>query len=446
MNYETATMLNPSYVHQKLIPAEGNSATLSATAVTRRTIELPPNSVFNLSKSFLKFKFTLASSGASKYNHIYSNILPFSNLVLRDQSGKRLCDLSIANKFFNLTCMDNITFEELRACRISTVGTAAAPGFQLVRVCDALDSAIHSDLLPNTRADGTTISIDYLEPAYILTHQAAATATVLNYMIPFNLIKRCIMSQDVDICHNQVLYLDFDFLPVQNWAYFGTSASNPSSGAAAHTAGGSLANIEFSLALEATPEIAQSVRDKYLSSGLDFLIDYPTVFTSSLSGTSQNVSVKVNAAHGLSLDDIYAAPYHATETANTAYERSNIDTSYVGTNIRVSSLDVLVDDRKINQSLISCAWGTDDDLDYMERFLKGKMLPSARTCYSVSWYWRTNFKNVRDSVGLLGGKNLTKNEVKFAIQATTPSITNNWLIVAICSRRVLLAPGSVSIQ
>lgn len=440
-DYQIKSAEDSSYSYRRLTANEGTSVALSATAQSQVVFEIPPNTVFNLKESWLQYTFTSAAN--TNFGHVYANCLPFQSIVLRDQSNKRLLDLNVAHKFFNTVCWDSISYDELKNCDLASNG---AGDFNLIRRSMAAATvatgvmAIANNLAtnPSIRPDNTPPVVPFDEPAYLLAGADTTATPVLYYKIPFNLIKKCILSQDQNLIHNQTLYLELNFLPTQNYMALSTAIANVGVGAGAQTAGATISSLAMYLALEDNPKIREAVRALYYSSGLKMLVDSPVTFTQSLTTQSQSLSVKLNSAHGIRVKEIYCKPYSATETSTTCFSSDNL------ADAKVVSFDHYKDDVKINQDLITCTVPINHDYVHMKKHLIGKMMPNNLNVYKYNWFWKYSGAKVGDK-NVIEGDDISSKEFKYAIQATTAAVTNKWHVFAICSKPLELRPNEISI-
>jgi hypothetical protein len=433
-DYSIKELESSQYSYRRISANEGSSVTVQPTASNRIVFEIAPNTVANLSHSWLQYTGTWAGTTGGVFNHVYSNILPVQSIVLRDDSNKKLLDLSSAHKFFNTICHDSISEEELEQCDL---GQNGANDFNLIRKCNGIATNAAATPVFRPTGNSATVNLVYREPAYLLPG-ADNSGPVLYYKIPFSLIKKTILAQDQNICYNKTLYLELTFLPSQNYTFYSGSLTD------VHTATGTYAqsilleNMALYLAVEKNEKIAQAVRSQMMGEGLKFLTDFPHTFTQSLSSQSQNVSVRLNNAHGIKVKEIYAAPYSATETGKTAFDHDNIS------NAKVVSFDEYVDDRKRNEDLIVCTAGTNLDYVLMKKHLKAKMMPALRNIYAYNWFWKYDPSAVEDK-NVLQGDSLVEKELKYSLQLTTANVTNNWHIFAICQKPVVIRANDIQV-
>ena len=188
----------------------------------------------------------------------------------------------------------------------------------------------------------------YEEAAYIMSDAAMgiaptgnnATAQInLTMNMPLKAIKKTIFALDKDIVFPDIIVLRILFGPANKFAYFSTSALDPTAGAPAvlvpaaiyapapttGTAAVRIYNLTLLLATEKNEDLAQSVRALVNSpSGLNILIDFPYSYKQNLSGSNQNISLRFNRGHGKNLLSIITSPFNNTESLNTAYDCFNV--------------------------------------------------------------------------------------------------------------------------
>ncbi len=78
INYGVDKLVHPNYTYQQILPLNGTQfQPLDTTGGQLTQFELPPNSCYNLSKSYIEFDFTPPASAANRFNWIHCNGFPF---------------------------------------------------------------------------------------------------------------------------------------------------------------------------------------------------------------------------------------------------------------------------------------------------------------------------------------------------------------------------------
>lgn len=168
---------------------------------------------------------------------------------------------------------------------------------------------------------GTVGSVAYLENQY---YAQSAGATVLNVPIMYELsnFSHTILSLDKKLFfgHNDV-YFKFSVDNVNKWAHQTNTAGASVGAATLAPALGSLQNVYLYLAVEQNPLIIDQLVQRFNSTGLKFLIDYPIVTkVTSAASTNQTIVIPFVPAQGKFLKKIFHTVWNSTETVATALD------------------------------------------------------------------------------------------------------------------------------
>jgi hypothetical protein len=256
-----------------------------------------------------------------------------------------------------------------------------------------------------------------------------------------------IFSIDKDLYFNEVLVLRVTWEGHKNYAWYGTSATNPTTGA--HELANPIVfdQLGLYLAVETDEDIVQGLRSKVNSSGLQVLMPYVWYFKNVLSGGTQNISVRFNSAHGMSIAKIMTAPFYGTETLKNSQDHGNVAGD------KVQSYYVLVDNTRTTEFDVRC---TSDDgkteygMDYMLQrdVLVGTPLANYDV-FRYNWFILEDFskdKEVGKDPNTVNGLPLTSKELKIDVTASTTDTSYNWYTFAIAQRRLLIGSQMVEVK
>lgn len=307
LNYASKVSTHSQPIYRKLAP-QGVATGISLSASGTQLVEfvLPP-SVMNLSKSRLNFDISIATPGAGKYNIVDANTLTMlSRVVVYDSNtGNTLLDCSNFEKFASLVAPAATSYADYKtkasawsAAASAQVLTATAATSQLYPVEDIQKSNSLVNVTPSGLAAASTAGWNAYEGRRYLFWGAANAAATLSCSIPFDAFKFTALSLDKMVYSPSNIILQLYFSPVSNFAWSAESATNPTTTTAVAGAA-TLNNVAVELYTEGNLEVAKSVVDAVMSSGIDIPIPYPTIVRQTLStGTFQSYNINLSSAYG----------------------------------------------------------------------------------------------------------------------------------------------------
>lgn len=432
LNYSLKESIHPTYKFYRVLTQNGSqSVTLSNTGTSESLFELPTK-VFNLAKSVLKFKLTVAAAGALTYSWTWAdNLAPIYGIQVYTRGGQYLMDVSqnlphwnqIARKLF--TKLDTYqTYEIIDGlCKSNTLTTTNG----------------------NIRANNTAPDVNYTENGYLVISAVNAAAPIY-YEFNLDAFKETICSLDKDITFPEILYFRIIWAPGNRISFTATSPTNPTTDAASWTGTAhAISNLEMMLAVEQNENISSQVVSAMKGKGLHIMIPYLYAYKTNLSGTSQTLSTRLNSGHGQKLLKAVAVPF-GTEASNTFYDHTNVAAA------KVTSFYTLLNNDRMQEVNVDCSVNVDYDYMYMKKFLRGSVYQS-KDMYKYGWFWMDSFdscssvgdeKNVDDS-NLISGKSLDS-EIKYDLYASTVSGTYNWHSFFVVQRSLMITKDAVAIK
>jgi hypothetical protein len=462
--YKMKTSAVPKYKKHRIVPNSGSLETVVAKTGTTETIfELPAGKAYNLAETTLYGTFNIPRPAVNRYNWIPVDHFPkIREFQIYTRGGTYTCNIANLAKYLKLNqkrSMSNKNFlnrsaveyfypsnEPVSILRVEDFKTAAGDDFK--------DVAIKTYTSANVRADGTPSKINFYEQKYVMRGEKSADAVagppavpekgalIGNFQIRLGDLPDLV--PDKDIYLNEVLVVRITWDGIDNYAWTSDSALNPASNPAL-TADGTqmkLTNLGVYLAVETDEDIVQDLRSKVNSSGLQILIPYVWYFKYTLSNDQQNIGIRLNSAHGMSLTKIITAPFNNTETKNTSQDHSNINGS------KVRSYYTMVDNTRTTEFEITC---TDEDAkDFMiqKDILKGTPLAD-KDVYRYNWFIMDDFsrdQEVNNDPNTINGLPLTSQERKWDMTASTVFGTYNWYTFAITQRKLIIGPQMVEVR
>jgi hypothetical protein len=438
LDYKVQASSAPKYKMSLLVPQSGSqSVTITPTATSETLIELPAGKAFNLSDSVLYFNLTYPASGAGNFNWQPVDFCPAINRIqLYTRGGINLCDITNLHKYLNL---------------VQKVETKNEKFLNRSLINFLYPNNVLTNAVPAIRPVGNASSSkSYVEPAYAIVSVDGAGAPTANVASPAQLyqlnladIQNSIFSIDKDLYFNEVLVLRIEWASGQSYAWYSTNGAQPDTGDVAIVGNITISRLSLFLAVEQDEVITQSLRNKVNSDGLSVLIPYVYQFKNTIAtSTSQNISLRFNSAHGLSLCKVYTAPYNAVETISTAFDHANANGA------KVSSYYTMIDNSRLTEFDLTCTDAEPRDYMFMKDTIRGTPIEDFNV-FRYNWLHIDDFckdNQVSDDPNVLSGLLLTRQEVKWDLQATTANATFNWYTFAVCKRMLKITSNMVSIQ
>jgi hypothetical protein len=432
LNYSLKESVHPTYKFYRVLTQNGSqSVTLSNTGTAESLFELPTK-VFNLAKSVLKFKLTVAAPGALTYSWTWAdNLAPIFGIQVYTRGGQYLMDMS-----------QNLP----HWIQVSRKLETKMDTYQTYEITDGLaKSNTLTSTNGNIRANNTSPDVNYTENGYLYT-AAVNTAATIYYEFSLDAFKDTICALDKDVTFPEILYFRVIWAPGQRISFTSDSATNPASNSATWSGTAhSISNLELMLSIEQNEKIAAQVVQTMKGSGLHIMVPYLYGNKTSLNGTSQSLSSRFNSGHGQTLLKAISIPYGAEEK-NTFYDHTNVSAA------KVSSFYTQLNNGRIQEFNVDCSANVDYDYMCMKKFLRGSVYQS-KDMYKYGWFWLDSFENDTnpseeqnvDDSNLVSGLPLSS-EVKYDLYATTVSGTYYWHTFFVCQRMLSIKSDGVSIK
>lgn len=385
---------------------KSNPTQITVAGRTKVEFEIPTEWI-NYKRSLLRGKITIPQPGAAgQYNRYHAASVAFiSSVSFKLRTGEQLINQHPYVQNWSRIClmydkhMDEVMGNDIR--------NAIFP--------------YRSEQNPTgnyRRVDNSTISHPNVEPQYIVV---GGDNQILEYefSIPLSdILPHTLFAKGHDIKFPSIGWLAFELGPGNRFAWVGTDATNPATGAAP-TANLTIANLHLMLAVNDDPVYTTMLEHK-MESGYTIILDDVVCQQVQKDGTKHTVEVTFNGAHGKRLKRIYHAMFSSNEQNHSSLNNnmSNTLVSY-----RVSINDRPTTDEDIYLNLNS---------DYITAFDLQKPLLEGTVVTNADIY-NHNFVHIED-VGrlgspaeqvrsgtrpddVIGGYDLTKQDYKFSFVA-----------------------------
>lgn len=311
-----------------------------------------PTTVFNLSKSFLRFSVYFPAGAAGIYNNFNTAVPPVRRLSLFTRAGRYLCDIQnfqhhwAMSKYFSKPTQEFIASPGVGA--EATLANARLEGTCLFHNPNSTEDApaalnnhgrriTHSVANPPVPSLEATNGRRLIQSSQLYVTSAAAAAMYVNCEIQLGMIPFSIFSADRNLFSSEALQLRVEFAPHSDWAFQRDTAIDTLETVAACAVAVEVNDCYLYMATEQNEAIRRSVIDKVTSEGLNMLIPYPTLYRINVgTNTSGSVQQKVNLAHGRRLLRVLSLESTTVDTLATKcnyYNRNGLKTESYNTNL-----------------------------------------------------------------------------------------------------------------
>jgi hypothetical protein len=329
LDYSPVVSNHSTVVYRNIAPQGVNALTTSQTSTVGPTEFIIPPSCFRFDKSRLNFSMVLAAP-AVKANFLNANTLTaISRITLYDSATNALwADISNVNQYASLVVPAATDFTEY-STKNFLAGTVPA---------DTTDSRkntvedISKCNISTVNDTGDNVDMAAQNPFFSRRQfyiKAVTVASSIDVSIPLSAFKLSVLASDKLMYCPSNLVLQVYWNSNNNYAFVATAVTDPSDGAASLAAPIELTNISLTLANEGNLAIVSQVINKVMTSGISLPIAYPTVTRQVIStATSHSYQLSLTRGYGNRILAVITAPFHTTNSLNTAnvHSRSTLST------------------------------------------------------------------------------------------------------------------------
>ncbi len=425
IDYSMRKLTNSSLSHMRIVPLSGNQTqTVSPSSGTDITFELPIQAI-NLAESYFYADYSIPAQGANKFVWKHEGIAPFSSIQLFTRGGQYLCDISAnATDYSRIVMSADATDLELQH------GDETSPLYQSNVATNPLGGVgadtgakpyweqryfkVSGDVDPNTPGSGNL----------------ALTGTIV---LPMKLIKKTIFEVNKSILFREVLVLKCKLAKGTDIAYQGGSATVPGTNHVDIVGDITYSKIAFYCAQERNASVVAGLQALTNSeSGMNLFIPYSTIFSQTRSGTSQNITLRLNRSFGSALNSVKSCVFD-NGSNQLRYDRNTT------AGAKVISYHSSINNNRLSEFDLN----VNDDTDWLvlrKRFKDSPVYNNA--IYKYNWLHEDGFQNEankkedgQDDTNCYGGIDLN-NEIRYDINYTTANATHRHVSI-VHAQRVL---------
>lgn len=444
LDYSKYAYTHGSYQLTKIMQQTGGqTSSLTATGGQDSIFEIPAK-VFNLARSNLSFTLTPTAAGGTSYNWLYADGLTMiRQLQLYTRTGIYLVDINDVDRYTNMVMRRENKLEDVLTWdKIDGVFSGLSPS----NVIADANIRPNSTAVPGTAgfSGGKT---NYLEPLYMVVGTSNTATPLINIQIDFDKIKNNLLGLDKDLYFNgEILNLKIVWNSNIRTLFTSTVATGALTAAASPTPAQivNISNLTFYLAVEVNPQIENMIKATCSSAeGLQLLIPFVYYSRINLNGTSQNVTVRYNRAHGSKLQKIYWGVYNNLENSVTTYDHNNLNGA------KIISFYTQIDNIRTSQFDYICT--TLDDYKVKQDSLRGSSILSSNEYY-YNWVWIEDFTDDNPlwkdltvpKENCIDGLDLT-NERKYDITTIAVNGNYNHYVYTVCQKLLIISPTGISL-
>ena len=460
IEYSQSVKRDSEYKFSKLIQNTGGESISVSSAQQSSTFEIPVVGM-NLAKSFINFTQRIPqSTTGTHFAHGFRDTPPWSRLELYTRGGTYLMDVTNFSHIYQAFGQRTKKIDDFGGSKNGVVirnynnfaGTVSCPTIpagqpDIVRpvVYTATPSsfqAIQKEVFNGVAASGG--------PRLTPTDDRPGDINV-QWKIPGRELYNTVMSLDKTLLLGEVVNLRITWREAAAHGYWTSDAAgaNPVNVGAPVL----ISKLALYLAQETNPMVMNELTQVVSTSGMSVIIPYTHAYKTSLTGTSNAISLRFSRGHGISLERIYTVFGTGLEEKNTRYDskllqdgKTPADADYT----QVDSFYSLLNSKRMQEFDINVR---NVDYDWMNEGEKKDRVVSIDLTND-----NTNFAHTENWCGddlecaihqHLGGLSLDV-EKKYDLYVTKNSAataaTINYYSAAVCQKMLMMGPSGVQVS
>ena len=396
----------PKYKYRRIPIKVGGDTSFEITdgATVDAIVELPANTVYNLSESFLPYELQISNTElANGANVTFEDTFEIAdNVYFGTNAGLDLCSLNDANKYLKIRnkmktsvtkLLSNDNFDCIKSSNMDITTNIQATPY------NALANNVY-EIITNAATYDSTVPV--LESRYLYRGPAeldplpAANLRIsaINRYRHFKLgnINDTIFSMNKDLYFGANEMVIRFRIPTHSKIGFVTSAKNAPTAANSSKFPNSVKVKEFYLylAVETNEMICKQLIDKYNSGTLKMQIPYTVAFKK-MTSNAGTVSIQqtFNRSYGKKIKHIMHTVWNPTEQLNTVYDCDNWN------GMKFDDYQTYLDSVEIQQQKLSCKLPTAGKMNhgdwlYNKKYCKDSAILNGAV-YQHNWFHMDQF-------------------------------------------------------
>lgn len=429
---------------------------IAPTSGQTLTFQILGQNVCNLSESFLEFVVTIDAQGAGRYVWMMAGAIPFfRGVAFQPVGGQQL----YMDQYHHYSKMSLPYFTSLSELKTKDNSSMFFPSRALAS----------QNKLP---ANGFNSAVSYDDPQWAINVDGGNANSDCEWIvkIPFSDFAGTILAENRDFEFGQAVNIQFTMEDPNKWLWYGTSAVDPSAGAAALavTTNLKVQNIYLQLAVEQDAMQRAKAHQMYLQGYGCYVPTVRKLYQQNIVGPAQINAPIINRGYGSFLERIFISPFANVESINTSLDNCNQAASPVTTvsTFRVTTFQTILDSTPRQQKYIyaspsvqgalqrTAAVTTIGDIGDWSRYKK-YYEGSCITCsgsLGLNWVFVDEFTapNSRlqkyvDPTHKIDGLDLSLQDHTWQFLSTGASNAQNWYVFIQTLSRMEVAPGKLTI-
>ena len=338
----------PVYKLRRFTQVSGGTSMTLSTSNTLSQFNIPGDSVWNLSRSYLSLDVVSAGNATANFgNTFFSDNFPIDSIQLQTSSGQVLANIQNAqvySKTARFLCTDSDEYSSRGSSFGDTVLGTAFPvsinqGCQPARQQGAqttlnllpsrpmagyLTNAGIVNVVPANQASGVDdiVNLPQRVISGAFTGNAGTGALAVRYKVSLGAFVGTILSLDKDLYFGQNLQLVIYWKPIANWGF----ASDNALAATAALAIPVISNYFLYMSQDVNQENVDSIKSQVNSGGLALLVPYTNCSQLSTAGAgTYTISTPLTPGMGVALKRVLTAPITSTNTLATTANLDNVN-------------------------------------------------------------------------------------------------------------------------
>lgn len=333
IDYSTKVNNHSTIIYRKLNPQGISTQIALSSSSSVGPVEVVVGSaVFNPSKCRVNFQLELPDPGATvKANWVNANALSiFSRVVCYDSNTNNLLlDISNLEKYASMVVPSGTSFSEFSTKSANPIQGALA---QVMAKTSALSTPYpfedigKSNSLVNASFDNTAFAgtggVNSYQGRRQLYVGQDTEKSFIDFSIPFSAFKHTFMALNRNVYSPSNLIFQFYLSPTDNFAWYSTSITDPTSGTAVSIPATAYINsFNLEIANENNLAVVSQVINNVMNGGVSIPIAYPTCVRQSIaSTTAHSYQLVLSKAYGQRILAIITAPFNVGATINVRNE------------------------------------------------------------------------------------------------------------------------------
>ena len=390
INYKAVDIHNGRYRLRK-VPINNmanSSISLQAGATTLVEFKLPANTVWNTSRSSFEYMLNLPAQGAGLVSWNFEDTFEICGAIqFCNASGLYLTDLQYANNYVSVARKIDIDQNDFEANDM-TSGLYKANGPYIAAGTARANYFPPQTIMPATNAFGfaaatNTTALSLIEPQYVRAG-VVNTAMVVARSIQLNALTGTALGMDRDYIFSEDMYIRMQIAPSSKVGYNTPSSSDPITTPTLFAVQPTITNMYLQLAVQVDPVVESSVREKFTTGKLQYLIPYVYGWRNQTSAGIASIQISLNNQYGAKLKRLIHAPFAATESGTTAYDHQNLNGA------KITAYQTFLDSQPLQDMQLSClqpvAGGVQgmDDWRENKQIVRGSAIETA-ACWYENW-------------------------------------------------------------